>query len=292
MSTAKVNQDRLNRMIQSDRLSHAFIFTGDDSQGKKEVIDWLACRLFCSQENQDKPCFHCDCCRRIMNHDFPDIHRVEPTGKTIKVEQIEGLKKQLSLSSMEGQYQLCIIEKAETMTETASNQLLKFIEEPQTPLVFILVTNNEEQLLSTIISRCQRLSFTTQYDRQATGIDAVIPYMQNEFAIDDEYVSQCLYQTASEWYQLLIAHNAMAFIFVQTTILKQIDTYKKDYPYSADAFLMMVMILAKTHYIQTKNDASRQLLNYIEEAKEKLRYHVNLQAVLEQIAYYMMKGGV
>ena len=291
MSTVAVNQARLNKMIINHRLSHAFIFTGDDDKGKKETVLWFAKRLFCPYVQEGEPCQKCDYCRRIQQHDFVDIKYLKPEGKTIKVSQIEALKHSLSLSALEGEIQLCVIEEAETMTETSSNQLLKFIEEPPTPIIFILLTHNETQLLTTIVSRCQRLSFTRPLFLESSPLAMVEKQLMLENEEIDFKLQESLYERVYEWYQLLMHRDFQAFVFVQTSLLEERELWPKEKgSMMEEMVLFILLILAKNDYLNKNKPQAKQLLSHIEEAKIKLNHHVHFQAVLEQIAYYMMKG--
>ena len=84
---------------------------------------------------------------------------VENKQGLINVEEAEEIVKKLQLKSYEGGFKVMIIWMAEKMNAAASNKLLKLIEEPPQKTVFILVTEDEEQLLNTITSRCQTLHF-------------------------------------------------------------------------------------------------------------------------------------
>jgi DNA polymerase-3 subunit delta' len=149
----------LTKGIINKRLSHAYLFIGQKGVGKRELARLLAKSYFCSHREGASPCNTCADCRRIDSGNHPDLVWVEPDGKSIKKEQVQGLIREFTFRGVESPKKFFVIEEAETMTGQASNSLLKFIEEPQNETVAVLITETIHQLLDTIISRCQTLSF-------------------------------------------------------------------------------------------------------------------------------------
>jgi DNA polymerase-3 subunit delta' len=89
----------------------------------------------------------------------PDVHFVAPEKNTIKVDQIRQLTEDLSLASYEGGKKIAIIDRADTMNESAQNALLKTLESPPGDVRFFLITDAPGALLETILSRCQTVRF-------------------------------------------------------------------------------------------------------------------------------------
>ena len=146
--------------LKKDRLSHAYLFHGSKGTGKLEVALTLAKTLFCSQLDGIEPCHHCRDCRRIASHNHPDVRIFAPeSGKSLAAEQIGLLQKEFAFRGSESKRRLFIIEHANRMTNVAANQLLKFIEEPSGQEMAIFITEQLQQMLPTIVSRCQTVSF-------------------------------------------------------------------------------------------------------------------------------------
>ena len=146
----------LRRTLANDRLAHAYLFEGPQGIGKRLIALALARAVFCTNENG---CGQCVPCRKIDHNNHPDLQIVEPDGKQIKIEQIRDLQKTLSFRPVESSRRVCLIDQADKMNPAAANALLKTLEEPSSETLIILLSARPEALLTTVLSRCQRLPF-------------------------------------------------------------------------------------------------------------------------------------
>ncbi|HEY9576078.1 MAG TPA: DNA polymerase III subunit delta' [Pseudobacillus sp.] len=141
-----------------DRVAHAYLLDGDPGTGKKETAFYFAKSLLCEQAG-GMPCNECSNCRRIDSGNHPDVHMIEPDGLSIKKQQIVFLQQEFSKTAVESKRKIYIINHADKMTASAANSLLKFLEEPAADTVALLLTEQAQRMLPTILSRCQLLSF-------------------------------------------------------------------------------------------------------------------------------------
>ncbi|WP_225435395.1 DNA polymerase III subunit delta' [Bacillus aerolatus] len=148
----------LTNSLVKDRVAHAYIFDGDPGTGKKKTSFFFAKTLLCKEEGKT-PCGECRNCRRIDSGNHPDVHVIEPDGLSIKKQQISFLQQEFSKTAVEAKRKIYIINHADKMTASAANSLLKFLEEPTSDTVALLLTEQSQRMLPTIISRCQLLSF-------------------------------------------------------------------------------------------------------------------------------------
>ena len=186
---------QLKQTAETERLPHAYIFSGLQGIGKKRVALGLAQFLACSSEK--KPCEQCEACLKISKSLHPDLFFISPAGKTIKVDTLRDLKQKVYLHPLETTTRIILIEEAEKMTEAGANALLKILEEPPANNIFILITDRPNQLLPTILSRCHLLSFaplTTQQIEQILMREG----MENREASTRSLLSQGSLQTARE----------------------------------------------------------------------------------------------
>jgi len=123
--------DHFKKAIKANRLSHAYIFTGQDGVGKTLFAKVFTKALFCKNDEYDS-CNSCLNCIRIEKNSHPDVFwtDIEEKAKFIKIENIRNLQHSVKLSPLESDYKIFIIKEADRMNEEASNCLLKTLEEP------------------------------------------------------------------------------------------------------------------------------------------------------------------
>jgi DNA polymerase-3 subunit delta' len=162
-------QDRiisfLTDSIERGSLAHAYLFVGPPHVGKMTLAIDLARALNCTVDQP--PCGICRTCQRIAQGKHPDVVMIDKNAgrdpkdrkkaSEISIDTIrEHLQRGSNLPPYEGKYKVFIIEDADLMSVEAANCLLKTLEEPPHHVVIVLLTSEENVLLPTVISRCQR----------------------------------------------------------------------------------------------------------------------------------------
>lgn len=143
--------------LNSGQISHAYIFSG--SAAEQQAVA-LTAALNCQQPEQDgAACGNCPVCLNIMSGAHADLLLMEPNGTSYKVEAIRALVAQAGLSHLSGSYRVFVLRDAEKLNIESANTLLKLLEEPIPDTVIILLATQPEQLLPTILSRCQLFFF-------------------------------------------------------------------------------------------------------------------------------------
>ena len=146
-----------------DKYYHAYLFEVDDIEESYKMILSFAKTIICPHHyKNNKKCDDCNICHLIDNNTYSDLKVIDAAGLSIKKEQILTLQKELSLKSSNNTNQVYIIKNAHKMNASASNSLLKFIEEPENGIYGILITNDRKQILETILSRCLLISLKTK----------------------------------------------------------------------------------------------------------------------------------
>ncbi len=174
----------LKGAIEKDKLAHAYLFYGEPGVGKWALGLELAKAVNCEKRNLD-PCGNCLSCAKISKLIHPDVKMIFPVPSSnsseererfkaekiddpytmvkfdrvasIPVEEIREMQKSLNLKPYEGEMRVIIISEIEKLSYSASNSLLKTLEEPPPNSLLILTTANLNALLPTVISRCQLL---------------------------------------------------------------------------------------------------------------------------------------
>ncbi len=143
--------------VSQSRLSHAYLFTGPAQVGKTTVAKAFAQALSCERNASHlaAPCGQCRTCQRISEGRYPDVQVIAAEKNTIQIDQVRALQSDAALSPLEGRYRIFIIRQIERATPPAANALLKTLEEPPPQVILLLTSARRDQVLPTILSRCQ-----------------------------------------------------------------------------------------------------------------------------------------
>lgn len=141
--------------IRNHMVSHAYIINGDSGSGKKLISGTFAKTLLCETEG-DKPCEKCTSCRTFDGGNNPDVVYVYPSKtKALSVDDVrEQITASVNIKPYNHKYKVYIIPNADTLTVQAQNALLKTLEEPPEYAVFMLLADNINAFLPTVLSRC------------------------------------------------------------------------------------------------------------------------------------------
>src|SRR4030042_2112095 len=153
---------------------HAYLFTGPSGVGRRTLALRFAQSLNCLKPPfAGQPCRTCKTCKRVEQMNHPDLVMVlaEHEGETLKIDQMRELQHTLSLAPYEARYRLGIILRFEEAHISAANSILKTLEEPPDHVVVILTAISAENLLPTIVSRCEVLRLRSlSIDETAEGL--------------------------------------------------------------------------------------------------------------------------
>ena len=149
--------DTLKESIISNKISHAYIFSGPKGTGKTSTARVFARAINCENPIDGEPCGKCDSCLNFESN--PDVIELDAASNN-KVEDIREIVNSVKLSPNNSKFKVYIIDEVHMLTNSASNAFLLTLEEPPAHAVFILATTNPESLPKTILSRCQQFAFS------------------------------------------------------------------------------------------------------------------------------------
>jgi DNA polymerase-3 subunit delta' len=217
-------KSKLIQSVQNQRISHAWLFTGPEGNGKLALAIAYAQYLSCKNKQVNDSCGTCESCVKYEKLIHPDLHFVYPVIKTKKnqkpisddfiqewrkyifnfpyyslnnwltelgvenqqagifTQESAEIIRKLNLKSFEAEYKVMIIWMPERMNATASNKLLKIIEEPPPKTVFILVSDDTEKIINTILSRTQLLKIPK------IGSESMFDKIKEKYNFADEIV--------------------------------------------------------------------------------------------------------
>lgn len=148
----------LRNAIKTNRIAHAYLFTGPRGVGKTTTARILAKTLNCLNPKDAEPCNECEMCRSIFNSQSLDIIEIDGASNR-GIDEIRTLRESVKYAPTKGKYKVYIIDEVHMLTRESFNAFLKTLEEPPGHTIFIFATTDVHKVPLTIISRCQRFDF-------------------------------------------------------------------------------------------------------------------------------------
>lgn len=148
----------LKRAIMTDRISHAYLFSGTRGTGKTTLAKIFARAVNCLDIQDGDPCNKCDICMKSLNETLLDIVEIDAASNN-SVDNIRKICDEVNYMPSLAKYKVYIIDEVHMLSASAFNALLKTLEEPPSHVIFILCTTEPNKLPATILSRCQRYDF-------------------------------------------------------------------------------------------------------------------------------------
>jgi DNA polymerase-3 subunit delta' len=306
-------KDYFKNAIEKKRLVHAYIISGEDLSGKMMMAETVACALLCEEEGSE-PCNECTSCHKVINHNHPDVIYVQhEKPNNISVDEI---REQLVNTVLERPYssdrKIYIVPDAEKMNQQAQNALLKTIEEPPSFVTILLLTNNQNAFLPTILSRCVKIAlkpvdnelvekhlmekcFVPDYIAKEAAA-----FAQGNVGLAVSLVSSDEFKEEREAFVSLISDIRDLKIFEIAGKAKELSKNKEDLPKLLNVFRVWfrdVLLYKATNddryliygtnlmniesFMNVRYESIEKILKAIDDSEDKLRANVNPEQVIE-----------
>lgn len=161
-------QKALKNALDSDRLHHAYLFTGTRGVGKTTIARILSRCLNCETGVSSNPCGTCATCREIDEGRFIDLIEVDAASRT-KVEDTRELLENVQYAPSRGRYKVYLIDEVHMLSTHSFNALLKTLEEPPPHVKFLLATTDPQKLPVTVLSRCLQFNLKAMTAERIVG---------------------------------------------------------------------------------------------------------------------------
>ena len=162
--------NKLIKYYHSGTLSHAYLIETNNPEKCFQDLLYVIKNISCSSKYKEN-CDECNICYLIDENIFPSLVVIEPDGASIKKEQILDLKRAFSSMPVFCENNVYIIKSAEKLNAASANTMLKFLEEPEDNIIGFFITNNINNMIPTIESRCEILHF--YYDNDDMKLESI-----------------------------------------------------------------------------------------------------------------------
>lgn len=190
-----VGQDYIKKTlvnaIKSNRISHAYLFTGPRGTGKTSFAKLFAKAINCLNFENGNVCNECDICKMINANETSDIIEIDAASNN-GVDEIREIRNAANILPSKCRYKVYIIDEVHMLSSGAFNALLKTLEEPPSHVVFVLATTELQKLPLTIISRCQNFDFKKHTKENIVARLRTIVREEN-IEITDEAIEEIAY---------------------------------------------------------------------------------------------------
>lgn len=292
--------------IKKDKISHAYLIETNGYYKAFEFALSFTKALMCPYNyTNSKNCSNCAQCRAIDDNNFIELKIIKPEGEWIKKEQLDELQLLFSKKAIIGNKKIYIIDQIEKLNVPSANSILKFLEEPEEGIIAILITENINKVLNTIISRCQLLSLKNISNNNYNSVKDAVAYnifnSENkilDFINDDESFN--------------IINNVVNFVdFYEENHINTIleiehiwNCYFKDRKDITQAFEIMLLYYKDilnylmNNPIEIFNDYKKNIqkiaiksnvvniskkINIIIDLKEKIKYNINTNLLMDKL---------
>lgn len=304
----------LKNVLENNKVAHAYMFSGPNGTPKKETAYLMAQSLVC--DTNGFACESCDICQRILHNEYADMIYLDGTSTSIKKDDIIKLQHQFNKTGLESYgKKIYILDHAENATPDALNSLLKFLEEPSSDMVAILIVEQIDRVLPTIISRCQNIPFTALnamqcYESVKHELDELNAYLLSQMIRQKQSILEASesddYQHALYLFKGTIKrysnspYQALLFLQIEGFPSKQKKYGKQALMYLIDMMHVFFKDCMKNQHIvkdtwyehqiqimRSKTIDYVNMLRILMQSKDKLLHSVNIQLLVDQMLYQM-----
>ncbi|MES2142143.1 MAG: DNA polymerase III subunit gamma/tau [Pseudomonadota bacterium] len=301
----------LKNALESQRIHHAYLFTGTRGVGKTSLARLLAKCLNCQTKITPDPCDQCSACQAINTLRFTDLIEVDAASRT-KVEDTRDLLADVHYAPSQGRYKIYLIDEVHMLSSHSFNALLKTLEEPPPHVVFLLATTDPQRLPATILSRCLQFHLKAlSVEQISSHLEAIlkcenIPYelnalqilatasrgsLRDALSLLDQAIAYSKQNLTEQDIRTLLGSVSTsditelleALILKDTTklwtVIEQLNEQAADFLHVIDELLTYLHHIALTQILTTKitkNETLQQLAQQLSPEDTQLYYQIAL----------------
>ncbi len=277
----------LSNALNINKLSHAYLIDCNNYDRSYDFVLAFVKSIVCDGK---KKCDECNLCKRIDDGNYLELKIIESDSNVIKKEQLMDLQSDFSLSGIENSKRIYVIKDCDKMNKQASNCLLKFLEEPSSDIIAILMTNNISVLLPTIVSRCQLIKLNNVndscYDSTLYNFASLFCKKRSEF---DEFVNddvkKKLLDDVINFIDYFEDNGIDTFIYLNKMWFSNFIT--------RDDNIMALSLIVNFYYdvLRNKSDNDNRFFVEYSDLIKKVSENNSLESILNKISICCFKYG-
>lgn len=278
-----VNYDMLCSSVKNNKVSHAYLIDENNNKDAFNLIIDFVKKIICENGYENLSVLEKDSiCKRIDDGNYSELKIIEPDGMFIKKQQIITLQQEFSREAVEGRKRVYIIRDCDKMRPETANSMLKFLEEPENDIVAILMTNNYNNILPTIISRCQTIKLHNVLEEN---------FILGDY---DKIVFDFICNLSNDGIDAILNIQELWFDKIAS---KDRDVYLKLFDIMIDMYYDIVKLkigirsIKYNEYIEpfiliADKSSLEQLLNkinFLVEVKDAIKFNINLNLLMDSV---------
>lgn len=288
--TQKISYKIIKNSLQENKISHAYLIeTNGNNDGFNFALSFAKSLLCPLKKTNNLDCSNCSQCSTIDSNNFIELEIIETDDMWIKKDKIEELQKNFNLKPIIGKRKIYIIKEAEKIKEALANKLLKFIEEPEEGITAILITENRNKIINTILSRCQIISLNNNTkDLELSDVD---PEFINNIVKFVDYYEENGVNTILNVNSILLTHlkdRKTYEVAFKIILLYYKDVLNLKLNKSLNYFNKYENNIKK---VSAKNEISDLLskIDIVISLKNKIKYNINLNLLIDKLIISLKK---
>ena len=280
----EVNEEfkKLTKYYHEQKLAHAYLLeTNNQEKCLKDLIEFLK-ELFCLDNYEDN-CQKCNLCSLLTKQEFPNLVIIRPDGKNIKKEQVKQIQERMSYKPNLSKINAYVIMESEKLNGASANTMLKFIEEPFDDCFGFFITNNKENMLLTIQSRCECLKVNYENSKE---IDE--EFRNTYLPMIKEYLSKIeVEKKYSIMYNKILLQDKLIKDNIEK-VFKEILVIYKSYFYAKIDIESSDVINSDFAFIANNSVKSlEKKIGLITKVLNNINYNLNLELMLDKFVIEM-----
>lgn len=274
--------DIFKNELNNNMLSHAYLIDDNDSGEAYNIVLAFIKAILCENDRTVIDNCNCQSCRLIDNESYPEIKVIKPDGMYIKKGQLIELQQEFSRAPVYGKKRIYIICECEKMRTESANAILKFLEEPNDDIIAFLITNSFDNVISTIVSRCQIIKLNNGNNKRVDN-----EYVDFSFSVLNELENQginCIVREKELWFNTIDSKNREAMVLAIDNLISMYYDILKLF---VDRECNINFENYREEYYQfIDNNSLEGLIEKIGclvDAKDSVRFNVNSNLLVDKI---------